>query len=53
MNMCSARKFGLIRDVATESEAVEKRLRRAKSLERVRRVCNVVSMEVLCQYGKT
>lgn len=37
----------LIRDVATESAAVEGRLRRTESLERIRRVCNVVSKEVL------
>lgn len=43
----SVRKFVLIRDIATESEAVEKRLRRARSLERVVRVCNLVSSEVL------
>lgn len=43
----SVRRFVLIRDIATESEAVEKRLRRIKSLERVARVCNLVSSEVL------
>ena len=39
----------LIRDVATEVEAVEKRLRRLHSLERVKRVCNLVSLEALKQ----
>lgn len=43
----SVRKFVLIRDVATESEAIEKRLCRAKNLERIRSVCNLVSVEVL------
>jgi len=37
----------LIRDVATEVWAVEGRLRRLKSLERVRTVCNLVSPEAL------
>ena len=37
----------LIRDVAIEVEAVEKRLRRLHSLERVKTVCNLVSPEVL------